>query len=75
MKNCYLVNILIVARATKLIIPFDGQVTAKDIKLYRLKIGFFIYLVTQTRLDIIYGVSMLLYFLLNPSLQHIKAIN
>ena len=48
------------ARATKVIIPFNRQVTVKDTKLYRLKIGSLIYLVTQTRPDIIYRVSILL---------------
>ena len=32
------------ARATKFIIPFNGQAMVKDIKLYRLKISFLIYL-------------------------------
>ena len=44
MENYYLVNTLIVVKATKFIISFNGQVTVKDIKLYRLKIGFLIYL-------------------------------
>ena len=45
MENCYPVNTLIVARATKFIIPFNGQATVKDIKFYGLKISFLIYLV------------------------------
>ena len=60
MENCYLVNILIVARAIKFIIPFNRQVIVKDTKLYRLKISFLIYLAIQTRLDIVYGVFILL---------------
>jgi hypothetical protein len=32
------------ARATKFIIPFNGQAMVKDTKLYRLKIGSLIYL-------------------------------
>ena len=44
-------------------VPFNGQAIVKDIKFYRLKIGFLIYLAIQTRLDITYGVSILLYFL------------
>ena len=44
MENCHLVNMLIAARATKFIIPFDGQATVKDTKLYGLKISFLIYL-------------------------------
>ena len=44
MENCHLVNILIVARATEFIVPFNRQATVKDTKLYRLKIGFLIYL-------------------------------
>ena len=63
------------AKAIKFIMPFNGQVIVKDTKLYRSKIGFLIYLATQIRLDIIYGVSTLLHFLLNPSLQYIKAVN
>ena len=45
MENCYPVNMPIVARVTKFIIPFNRQATVKDTKLYRLKIGFLIYLV------------------------------
>ena len=45
MENYHLVNILIAAKATKFIIPFNGQATVKDTKLYRSKIGFLIYLV------------------------------
>ena len=45
MENCHLVNILIAAKATKFIIPFDRQAMVKDTKLYRLKIGSLIYLV------------------------------
>ena len=62
-----------VAGVTEFIVPFNRQVMVKDIKLYRLKIGSLIYLATQTRLDITYRVSVLSRFLLNPSLQHIKA--
>ena len=61
------------AKATKFIVPFNGQATVKDTKLYRSKIGSLIYLAIQTRPDIAYEVSILLRFLLNPSLQHIKA--
>ena len=75
MENYYLVNTLIVTKVTKFIIFFNRQVIVKDTKLYRSKIGFLIYLATQIRLDIIYGVSTLLHFLLNPSLQYIKAVN
>ena len=75
MENCYLVNTPIAARATKFIIPFNRQVTVKDTKLYRSKIGSLIYLATQTRPDIIYRVSVLSRFLLNPSPQHIKAVD
>ena len=45
MENCYLANILIAVGATEFIIPFNGQATVKDTKLYKLKIGFLIYLV------------------------------
>ena len=45
MENCYLVNILIAAKVIKFIVLFDGQATAKNTKLYRLKISSFIYLV------------------------------
>ena len=45
MENYYLVNILIAAKATEFIIPFNRQVIVKDTKLYRLKISFLIYLV------------------------------
>ena len=60
MENCYLVNILIVAKVTKFIIPFNKQATVKDTKLYGLKISFLIYLTIQTRPNIVYGVFILL---------------
>ena len=44
MENYHLVNTLIVAKATKFIIPFNGQATVKNTKLYKLKIGSLIYL-------------------------------
>ena len=44
MENYHLVNTLMAARVTKFIIPFDRQATVKDTKLYKLKIGFLIYL-------------------------------
>ena len=44
MENYHLVNILIVAKVIKFIIPFNRQATVKDTELYRLKIGFLIYL-------------------------------
>ena len=44
MENYYLVNTLTVARATEFIVPFNGQVIVKDIKFYRLKISFLMYL-------------------------------
>ena len=44
MENYYPVNTLIVAKATKFIVPFNGQATVKDTELYRLKIGSLIYL-------------------------------
>ena len=75
MENCHLINTLIAAGAIKFIIPFNKQAIVKDTKLYRLKIGSLIYLVIQTRLNIIYKISTLSRFLLNPSPQHIKATN
>ena len=60
MENYYLINTPIAARVTEFIVPFNGQATVKDTELYRLKIGFLIYLAIQTRLDIIYGVFILL---------------
>ena len=45
MDNCYLINILIVARATEFIVLFNRHATVKDIKFYWLKIGSLIYLV------------------------------
>ena len=45
MENYYLINTLIVARATKFIILFNRQATAKDTELYKLKIGFLTYLI------------------------------
>ena len=68
MENYYPINTLIITKATEFIIPFNKQATVKDTKLYRLKISSLIYLATQTRPDIVYRVSTLLYFLLNPSL-------
>ena len=44
MENYYPVNILIAAKATKFMVPFNGQATVKNTKLYRLKIGSLIYL-------------------------------
>ena len=44
MENYYLVNTLIVAKATKFIVSFDGQAMVKDTELYGLKIGSLIYL-------------------------------
>ena len=75
MENYYLVNTLMAAKATEFIIPFDGQAMVKNTELYGLKIGSLMYLAIQTRLDIAYGVSALSRFLLNPSLQHIKAVD
>jgi hypothetical protein len=46
-------------------ILFKEQATNKDIKLYRSKISSLIYLIVQTRPDILYKVLVLLYFLLN----------
>jgi len=74
-ENCYPVDTPIAARATEFIVPFNGQATVKDIKLYRLKIGSLMYLAIQTRPDIIYKVSTLLCLLLNPSPQHMRAID
>ena len=73
MENYYPVNILMAVGATEFIIPFNGQAIVKDTELYRSKIGSLIYLAIQTRLDIIYGVSALSRFLLNPFPQHMKA--
>ena len=64
-ENYYLVDMLIVARATKFIVPFNGQATDEDIDFYRSKIGSLMYLVVQTRPNIAYGVSVLSCFLLN----------
>ena len=75
MENCHLVNIPMAARATEFIVPFDGQATVKDTKLYRLKISSLMYLTIQTRLNIVYRVSVLSRFLSNPSPQYIKAVN
>ena len=55
------------AKATKFIVLFNGQVMVKDTKLYGLKISSLMYLAIQTRLNIIYRVSVLLCFLSNPS--------
>jgi hypothetical protein len=63
------------AGATEFIVPFNGQVIVKDTKLYKSKISSLIYLAIQTRPDIAYGVFTLLHFLLNPSPQHIKAVD
>ena len=60
MENYYPVNTLIAAKATKFIVPFNRQATVKNTKLYRSKIGFLMYLAIQTRLNITYGVFILL---------------
>ena len=59
MESCYPINTLMAAGATEFIIPFDRQAIVKDTKFYRLKIGSLMYLATQTKLDIAYGVSVL----------------
>ena len=46
MENYYLVNILMAAKATKFIVPFDRQVMVKDTEFYRLKISSLMYLTT-----------------------------
>ena len=46
MENYYLVNTPMATGAIKFMVPFNGQVMVKDIKLYRLKIGSLIYLIT-----------------------------
>jgi hypothetical protein len=71
-ENCHTVDTPIASGATEIIIPFEEQATNKDIKLYGSKIGSLIYLAVQTRPDILYKVSVLSRFLLNPSPQHIK---
>ena len=43
-ENYHLVNTLMAARATKFIVPFNGQAMVKDTKLYGLKIGSLMYL-------------------------------
>ena len=75
MENCYPVDTPMAAGVTEFIVPFNGQVIVKDTELYGSKIGSLIYLAIQTRLDIVYGVSALSRFLLNPSPQHIKAVD
>ena len=47
---------------------YKGQATKAEIKLYRSKVGSEIYIAVQTRVDIVYTVSILLRFLANPSL-------
>ncbi len=44
MENCYPVNTPMAARATKFIVPFNGQATVKNTELYGLKIGSLMYL-------------------------------
>ena len=61
MDHFYLVNTPMETKAIKFIVPFNGQVTAKNTKLYRLKIGSFIYLVIQTRLYIIQGLHTIIF--------------
>ena len=75
MEKCYLVETPMAAEVTKFIIPFDGQATVKNIELYGLKIGFLMYLVIQTKLNIAYKVFILLQFLLNFFSQHMKVVN
>jgi hypothetical protein len=65
MENCHLVNTLIALKATEIMILFKEQATNKDIKFYRSKIGSLIYLVVQTRPDILYKVLILSRFFSN----------
>ena len=46
MENYYSVNTLIVIKAIKFIVPFNGQTMVKNTELYGLKIGSLMYLVT-----------------------------
>ncbi len=55
-------------------LPFDGEASPGDIKLYQSMVGSLIYLATHTRPDIAYAVSIMARFLTNPSPQHIAAI-
>ena len=73
MENCYPVDMPIAAGATEFMVPFNGQATDEDIKLYGSKIGSLMYLAVQTRPDIAYRVSVLSRFLSNLLLQHMKA--
>ena len=75
MENYHPVDTPMAAGVTEFIVPFNRQAIVKEIKLYGSKIGSLIYLVIQTKLDITYRVFALLCFLLNPSLQHIKAVD
>src|SRR5205823_212531 len=73
MENCKPVDTPMASGATEFMVPFEGQATKDDIELYGSKIGSLMYLVTQTRPDIAYSVSVLSRFLSNPSPQHMKA--
>jgi hypothetical protein len=51
--------------AIEIIISFKEQAINKDIELYKSKIGSLMYLIVQTRPDILYKVLVLSRFLLN----------
>ena len=59
MESYHPVDTLMAAGAIEFIVFFDGQAMVKDIEFYRSKIGFLMYLVTQTKPDIAYGVFVL----------------
>ena len=57
--NCKPVDIPLATGATEIMILFDSKAINKDIEVYSLKISSLMYLVVQTRPDIVYSISVL----------------
>jgi hypothetical protein len=70
LQDAVLVYTLIDARALDLMVLFDGKASLAKIKQYQSGIGSTMYLMTQTRPDISFLVSVLSRFNHNPSLAY-----
>jgi hypothetical protein len=70
LQDAILVYTLIDARALDLIVPFNSEALTAKIKQYQSGIRSTMYLMTQTRLDISFLVSVLSRFSHNPSLAY-----